>query len=90
MQRVNPDIGDAFRLVYMALWDAFVPEVFQGVVEETPGWGVTRLPVKQTVLELPDIIKTSTENLIVSCVITGHLVAALMGQGKFKNADHDA
>ena len=58
MQRVTPDIGDAFDPVEQAIGDAFIPAHFQGLREGTPGRGVTRLPMKQAGLVLPDLIKT--------------------------------
>ena len=80
MQRVTPDIWDAFILVETALWDTFVPALFQGVGEGTPGRGVTRLSLKQAVLDLVDPTNVAPKNWEVSYVITGHLVAALRGQ----------
>ena len=41
-------------------------------------------------LDLPDPIQTDPENWTPSCVITGHLVAALRGQVEFRTADHSA
>ena len=52
--------------------------------------GVTRLPFKQAVLALPDPSQTAPENWTASCVITGHLVAALRGQVDFQTADNSA
>ena len=49
VQRVTPNIRDVFGLVEQALWDAFMPALFQGMGDGTPGRGVTRLPVKQAV-----------------------------------------
>ena len=51
---------------------------------------VTRLPVKQAGLALADPSHTAPENWTASCVITGHLVAALRGQVEFQKADHSA
>ena len=51
---------------------------------------VTRLPVKQAGLALADPSHTAPENWTASCVITGHLVAALRGQVEFRTADHSA
>ena len=31
VQQVTPDIGDAFGLVEEALWDSFLPDLFQGI-----------------------------------------------------------
>ena len=46
MQRVTPGIGNAFGLVEKALWDTFVPSLFEGMGEGAPERGVTLLPVK--------------------------------------------
>ena len=54
MQRVDPDIGDTFKPVEDALQDSFLSALLQGVGEDFPGWGLTRLPVKQAGLSLPD------------------------------------
>ena len=50
----------------------------------------TRLPVKQAGLAIPDPVKTAHENWKASCVIIGHLVAALRDQAIFRTADHTA
>ena len=44
--------------------------------------------MKQAGLDLPDPKKTAPGNWTASCVITGHLVAALRGQEEFRMADH--
>ena len=80
MQRVTPGIGDAFGLAEKALQETFVPALFEGLGESAPERGVTRLPVKQVGLPLPDPTQTAPENCTASCAITGHLVAALRGQ----------
>ena len=80
VQQVTPDIGDAFRTVEQALREAFIPAFLHGLGEGTPRRGVTHLPVKQASLALPDPTKTAPENCTKSCIITGHLVAALRGQ----------
>ena len=54
MQRVDPDTGDTFEPVEDALQDSFLSALLQGVGEDFPGWGLTRLPVKQAGLSLPD------------------------------------
>ena len=75
MQEVTPDIGYTFRPVYTSLWDTFIPALFQGVGEGTPGQGVTRLPAKQAGMDIPDLTKTATKNCKAPCAIIGHLVA---------------
>ena len=54
----------------------------------TPARGVTYLSVKQAILDLPEPTQTAPENCKASCVITGHLVAALRGQVEFLTAYH--
>ena len=88
MQRVTPVIGDAFGLVEEALRETLLPAIFQGLGEGAPWREVTHLPVKQAGLALPDLKKTDPENCTESCVITGHLVAAIRGQADFRTADH--
>ena len=46
--------------------------------------------MKQAGLALPNPTQTAPENWTASCVITGHLVAALRGQVEFLTADHSA
>ena len=65
-----------------------MPALFEGLREVVPERGVTRLPVKQARLALPDPSQTAPENWTASCVITGHLVAALRVQVEFRTADH--
>ena len=88
MQQVTPDIGEDFGPVEQGLMYAFILDLFQGLREGTPRRGFTHMPVKQTGLALLDPTKTSPENWMVSCVITGHLVTVLRGQEDFRMADH--
>ena len=88
VQRVTPRIGDAFRLVEQAIRETFIPSLFQGLGEGTPGQGVTCLPIKKAGLALPYPTKKAPENWTASCVITGHLVTALRGQDKLRTVDH--
>ena len=90
VQRLTPGIRYAFGPVEEAMQETFGLALFQGLGEGAPGRGVTRLPVKQAVLTLPDTANTAPENWTASCVITGHLVAALRGQVDFWMADHSA
>ena len=88
MQRVAPGIRDTFSSVEKAMRKTFVPALFQGLGEGAPERGVTRLPEKQAGLALPDPTLTPPENWTASCVITGHLVAALRGQVDLRTEDH--
>ena len=65
-----------------------MPALFEGLGEGVPERGVTRLPLKQAGLALPDPSQTAPEIRTASCVITRHLVAALRGKAKFRTADH--
>ena len=87
---MTPGVGDAFGPVETVLKETFVPALFEGLVEGMTERGVTRLPVKQAVLALPDPSQTASENWTASCVITGHLVAALRGKVEFWMADHSS
>ena len=88
VQRVTPGVGESFCPVEEALREIFVPSLFKGLREGLPERKNTRLPVKQAGLDLPDPVQTAPENWTTSCVITGHLVAALRGQVVFRTADH--
>ena len=90
MQRVTPGVGAAFGPVEEALREGFVPALFRGLTEGLPTRENTCLPVKQAGLAIPDPVKTAPENWTASCVITGHLVAALRGQAAFRTANHTA
>ena len=73
-----------------ALRETFLPDLFQGLGEGTPGIRVTNLPVKHAGMDLPDPRETAPENWTMSCIITGHLVAALRGQEEFQTEDQSA
>ena len=90
VQQVTPVICDAFVPVEKALRETFMPDLFEGLGDGTPERGITHLPVKQEGLALPGPTQTSPENWTASCVITGHLIAELRGQVKFRTADHSA
>ena len=88
VQRVTPEIGDSFRPVEQALREAFIPALFHSLRKGTPGRGFTQIPAKQAGLDLPDPSNMAPENWMASCVITGYLVAALMGQEEFRTSDN--
>ena len=67
-----------------------MPALYKGLREGVPERGINRLPVKQAGLALPEPTQTAPENWTASCVITGHLVAALRGQVEFRTADHSS
>ena len=90
MQRVTPGIGDAFGPVEGEIAKAFLPALFEGVGDGALGRAITRVPVKQAGMALPDPTRTAPENWQASCVITGHLVSVLWGQVPLQTADHVA
>ena len=90
MQQFKPGIRDAFVPVEEALRETFLPDLFQGPGEGTPGREVTRLPMIHTGQSLPNPTKMAPENWTVSCVITGQLVTVLRVQEEFRVVDHSA
>ena len=90
VQRVTPGVGDSFGPVEEELKETFVPELFKGLWKGVPEREVTCQPVKQAGLALPEPSQKAPENWAASCVITGHLEAALRGQVEYRTADHSA
>ena len=90
VQMGTPGVGEAFGPVEEALREIFVPALFEGLREGVPKREITRLPVKQAGLALPDPIQTAPEKWTASCVIIGYLVTALRVQVEFRTADHSA
>ena len=84
----HPGIREAFSPVEEVLREIFLPSLFQGLGEGTTGRGVTYLPVQQAKMSLPDPTNTAPENWMASCVISGHLVAALRGKEELQTVDH--
>ena len=62
--------------------------LFGGLGEGSPERGFTLLPVKHAGLDLPELTLMDPEKWTASCVITGHLIAALRGQVELRMADH--
>ena len=69
MQRVTPGIGYTFGPVEEEITTAFLPALFEGVGYGVTGRAITRLPVKQAGLALPDPTQTPPDNWQASCVI---------------------
>ena len=88
VQSVTLDIGMSFQAVEDSLWDIFLPSLFQGDTSQIPGRAITSLPVKQSRTSLPEPPRTARENWTASCVVTGHLVAALYGTDEFRSGNH--
>ena len=90
MQPVTLGIGNAFGPVEMAIKETFVPGLFEGLGEGASEQGITCLSVKQAILDIPEPTLASPENRTATCVITGHLVAVLRVQVKFRTEDYSA
>ena len=70
VQRITPEISNAFGPVEEEIAKAFLPALFEGAKDGTPGREITRLPVKQAGMAIPDPTQTAPENWQASCVIT--------------------
>ena len=57
-------------------------------MEQIPGRAITGLTVKQSGIALSDPTWTVGGNWTASCVIPGHLVAALHGTAEFRSGNH--
>ena len=88
VQRVIPGIEIAFQEVKDEIRDTFLPALVQRATYQIPGMEINGLPVKQDGISLPNPTNTTSENWTASCVITGHLVAALRGTADFRLGDH--
>ena len=78
----------AFQVVEDALRDILLPDLFQGGMNKIPRREITGLPVKQAGIALPDTTRTAGGNWTASCVITGHLVAAICMTAEFRLSGH--
>ena len=87
MQCVTPEIGMDFQGVKDVLWYIFLPALFQGATTQIPRRAMANMPVKQARLALPDPSWTLRANWMASCMITGHLVAALRRTAEFRLVD---
>ena len=81
-------LGEEFRPVEKAFWEELLLDLFLGVDTYMPRWTITRLPVKQYGLAIPDPIQTAQGNWIALYVFTGHLIADLSGRLEFRLWDH--
>ena len=88
MQRVTLCIGMEFQPVEYKLRDTSLPDLFKGGTSQIPGRSITSLPVNQDGIALTNPTHTTGANCTVSCVFTGHLVAALRGTAEFSLGDH--
>ena len=62
MHRLTPGVGAAFAPVEEALWEVFLPALFQGLMEGLPTRENTRLTMKQAGLANLDPVLTAPEN----------------------------
>ena len=62
VQKVTLGIGDAFGPVEEETATAFLPGLFEGVGDGSPGREITCLSVKQAGLALPDPTRTAPDN----------------------------
>ena len=63
MHQVAPSIGEAFILVEQVMQETFIQDLLRVLGEGTLWRGVTFLPVKKSVLELPDPTKMTPDNV---------------------------
>ena len=77
-----------FHPVEDEMINTLLPALFKGAISQIPGRSVNSLPVKQAGITLPSPTQTAGANWKVSCVITGHLIAALHGTAEFRSGDH--
>ena len=78
----------AFQVVEDSLRDIFLSSLFQGATAQITGREITGLPFKWAGIALPNPTWTKGVNWTASCMITGHLVAALCRTADFRSGDH--
>ena len=88
MYRVTLYIGPEFHPVEDEIRDGFLLSLFKGGTYQILGKEVTGFPVNHAEIALIDPTQTTGDNWTASCVITGHLVAALHGAVDFKSGGH--
>ena len=62
VQQVTPGISNAFGTIEEEIAKAFLPALFEGAGGGAPAREITRLPVKQAGVALPDPTQTAPEN----------------------------
>ena len=90
LQRVTRGTSAAFADVETALREKFLPALFGEDEIDANRRELACNPVRWAGLALPDPTTSATSNWTASCVIVGHLVAALRGRSEFLPADHKA
>ena len=58
-------------------------------MDHIPRRVITGLPVKQNGIALPNLTRTARANSTASCVIKGHIVAALRRMAEFSSDNHE-
>ena len=71
-----------------ALQEEFLPALFLGEDTTIPGRSIAGFMVKRSDIAIPDPTLTSQGNWMLSCVVSGQLVADLQGRVKFRSGDH--
>ena len=77
VQCVNLEIGTAFQTVEDTLHNSLLSALFMGATSQILGGAATVLTVTQYGIALTNRTQTTRSNWTASCVITGHLFAAL-------------
>ena len=77
VQCVNLEIGTAFQTVEDTLQNSLLSALFMGATSQILGGAATVLTVTQYGIALTNRTQTTRSNWTASCVITGHLFAAL-------------
>ena len=78
-QNITPRVSESFCLVDEALQHVLLPALLRGAISSYLVIVIARLPVKQSGLTLPGPTLSVSEHFTASCVVMGHLVAALQG-----------
>ena len=79
MQRTTQGLGENFRPTEKAPWEEFYPDLFPGAESQFTSHSIMEFTVKHSGLKIPNPTMTTQGNFKSSCVVTGHLVAALRG-----------
>ena len=88
VQSITSVIGESFFLIEDYLHQSLLPDLLRGKKSKVPLWGVTYLPVNQAELAIPNPNMYALEKWVSSCVITGHLIAAIWVKKEFNTRYH--
>ena len=81
-------IGIPFQAVEDEFWDIFLLTLFQFATSQIHVREITGLTVKQDGINLPDPTRTVGEKWMASCIITGHIIAALCRKAESRSGYH--